>query len=334
MNASRRRFLSIVGGATAGLCIGSTARSARAGAALAWQTVRRTTRALGANVSITAMHADAVAADRAITAAFAELERVEAVMSLYRPDSQLCRLNRDGVLNRPDEHLLAVLRHAAALSRQTAGAFDVTVQPLWQAYAVAQKAGTLPSPQQLADARAKVDYRRVVIEPHRVRLLDGARITLNGIAQGFAADRVGAALREHGVAHALIDTGELGAVGGKAGGEAWTVGVQHPRRPDAYISLAKLAGRHLATSGDYATAFTPDLRHHHLLDPRTGESARHFASVSIVANTGIEADALSTAVFILGAEAGRELIEATPGADAMLCLHDGQVLTTAGFPLA
>jgi thiamine biosynthesis lipoprotein len=302
-----------------------------------WLTVQRTTRALGTDVSITAMHRDAAAAERAITAAFAELEHVESLMSLYRPQSQLSRLNRDGILLDAHPHLLNVLRHAAEVSRQTRGAFDVTVQPLWAVYADAQKAGTLPVATDVAAARQKVDYRRVRIEGdgERVRLLgDGAAITLNGIAQGFAADRVARTLREHGIEHALIDTGEVGALGSRSDGEAWTIGIQHPRRTDAYLSLAKLAGRHLATSGDYATTFSSDYRHHHLFDPHTGGSAGHFASVSIAAPSGMQADALSTAIFVLGPERGREMIDTMPGVDAMLVLRDGDIYTTPGFPLA
>lgn len=332
MRPSRRRFLSIVAAAAAG-GVGWPAKSSSA--QQPGQTVKRTGRALGTNVAITAMHADGATAERAIAAAFAELELVESLMSIYRPQSQLIRLNREGVLHDPHPHLLAVLRHAAETSRQTGGAFDVTVQPLWAAYADARQAGTLPTAEALAAARLKVDYRRVRIEDGCVRLLgEGTAITLNGIAQGFAADRVTQTLADHGITHALIDTGEVGALGSRADGEPWTIGIQHPRRPDAYLSLAKLAGRHLATSGDYATTFSSDYRHHHLFDPRTGDSARHFASVSIAAPTGMQADALSTAVFVLGPDRGRELIEATPGADAMLVLRDGTVYTTAGFPLA
>ena len=155
---------------------------------------------------------------------------------------------------------------------------------------------------------------------------------MNGIAQGYAADRAAAALNRHGIRHALINTGEVNALGRKSNDTAWTVGIQHPRREDAYISLARLAGRCLATSGDYATTFSSDFQHHHLFDPRSGRSPTHVSSVSIAAPSALQADALSTAVFVLGPERGLELVQAFRGADALLVKKDGSALATNGFP--
>ncbi len=110
------------------------------------------------------------------------------------------------------------------------------------------------------------------------------------------------------------------------------MGIQHPRIEDAYISVAKLDGRCLATSGDYATSFSPDHRDNHIFDPRTGKSPTELASVSVLAESGLVADGLSTALFVLGPEQGLRLIEATPGADALFVLKDGRTLATRGFP--
>ena len=136
----------------------------------------------------------------------------------------------------------------------------------------------------------------------------------------------------HGIRHALVNTGELASEGQKAGGEPWTVGIQHPRREDAYVWLAKLRGRCLATSGDYATHFSDDYRYNHLFDPSTGRSPEFFASVSIAAPTATLADALSTAVFVLGAEQGLKLVRAMPGVDALFVFKSGRVFATEGFP--
>ena len=129
-----------------------------------------------------------------------------------------------------------------------------------------------------------------------------------------------------------MDAGEIHPLGEKAGGEPWRAGIQHPREPDAYAALVRLDGRALSTSGDYATAFSPDRRHHHILDPHTGASPGTFSSVSVLAPTAMEADALSTALFVLGPARGLALIEATPRADALFILKDGRTLTTRGFP--
>ncbi|MCA9176947.1 MAG: FAD:protein FMN transferase, partial [Planctomycetales bacterium] len=263
--------------------------------------------------------------------AFALLDELENQLSLYRPESDLSRLNRTGALDSAGRHLLAVLGESARMSRATQGAFDVTIQPLWRAYA---DQPTLPTAELLAAARAKVDYRRVQVTGRSVRLAPGAEVTLNGIAQGYALDRVRELLRSRGVINALIDTGELGALGVKDG-SPWRTGIQHPVVEDALAAVTPMDHRCIATSGDYATTFTADRRLHHLLDPRTGVSPPELSSVTVVAPTGVLADALSTAVFVLGPERGLKLVSATPDADAMLIAkQDAKVWTTAGFPRA
>jgi thiamine biosynthesis lipoprotein len=283
---------------------------------------------------MTVWHEDHAVAETALDAAFTELDRIENVMSLYRPQSELNRLNRDHVLAAPHPHLVSLLNYAAELSAQSAGAFDVTVQPLWNVYRSAHHRGQLPDENDVREARALVDWRRVHVTPERISLSgDGAAVTLNGIAQGFAVDAAMAALKSAGVAHALLDTGEMGALGARPDGAAWRVGIQHPRRPDAFVSLAQLHDRCLATSGDYETHFSHDLVHHHVFDPRTGHSPTELASVSVAAPTAMAADALSTAVFVLGVRDGTDLMRRTPGADALLIHKDGRIITTEGFPL-
>lgn len=322
---SRRRFLFLMGGA------GGLAGLGFIPARL--KKVERTSRALGAGISITALHEDRGEAERALDDAFGELDRIEEAMSLYRPHSQLCRLNRDGVLDHPDPYLVGVLRAAGAVSARSGGAFDATVQPLWSLYAEARKAGRLPAPAAIGEARRLVDWRKVEVSDDRIRFHgEGMAVTLNGIAQGFAADRVRAALQARGVRHALVDAGEFGSLGRNADGKPWTVGIQHPRRPDAYVALATLDGRFLSTSGDYATKFSDDFRHHHIFDPRTGLSPVEFSSATVLARTGMEADALTKVLFVQGLEKGMDHLRSVPGADALCVLKDGRVRTTDGFP--
>jgi thiamine biosynthesis lipoprotein len=295
--------------------------------------VTRQAQALGTRVSLTVRHRQVDAAERAIEAAFAELALVERLMSIYQPESQLSRLNRQGELAQPHPQLVAVLAAAAQLSAASGGAFDVTVQPLWEAFSAAQKASRLPTEAEIAAARARVDWRGMQISHDHLQLRPGMRITLNGIAQGFAADRLSAALRSHGVEHALIDAGELSAVGRSPREGAWRVGIQHPRHKDAYIALADLDGRALATSGDYATKFSADGHYNHIVDPRSGCSPTEVASVSVVAPTATEADALSTAMFVLGPDAGLALAARRRSVDVFIVLKSGETIAAGGFPL-
>lgn len=295
--------------------------------------VERSSHALGSAVRFTVLHPDAAAADKAISAALAELDLIEDLMSLYRPGSQLCRLNRAGALDEPHPYLVEVLQAAQAMSDRTEGAFDVTVQPLWDAYLQAAQENRLPADTAIEAAHQLVDWWQLSVGASQIRLLrPGAAVTLNGIAQGFAADRAQAVLRQHGIEHALVDAGELAPLGQKPRDQAWTAAIQHPREPDAYIALARLDGRCLATSGDYASSFGSDRRDHHIFDPRTGRSPTELASVSIAAPSAMLADALSTAVFVLGPERGLQLIERYQNTDALLVHKDGRVVSTEGFP--
>lgn len=302
-------------------------------AAAGLRKVSRSSHALGTTVRITAYHADRRVATEALDAAFERLDAVENVMSLYRPDSQICRLNREGVLNDADPALLEVLDTANRLSARTEGAFDITVQPLYEVYAAHAKAGSIPDGKALRDACSKVGWRRVRVAAPEVRLDGGGtRITLNGIAQGYAADAVGEVLARSGITHAFIDTGEIGTIGRPVNRDHWNVGIKHPRRESGFLGVARLEGRCLATSGDYESRFDEAFRHHHILHPRTGRSPSELSSVSVAAKTAMEADALSTAVFLLGLKEGWKFIEATPGVDALFVDKAGRITPTSGFP--
>jgi len=333
MSFSRRRFLSLALGAGGVAALGSTGVTRWADGPHRIRAVR-SGYALGTHVSMELYHADEVRAERALDAAFAELDRVENILSLYRPGSQLCRLNRDGIVHNPHPYLFEVLTCAQNISTRSDGAFDVTVQPLWQLYSAAKKNGVLPDEREIATARGKVNYRKLDVSVRCVRFAEpGMSATLNGIAQGYAADRVAAVLQEHGVVHALVNTGEIGAIGNKPSAEPWTVGIQDPRNADAFAALANLDSLFLSTSGDYNTTFTPDRAYNHIFDPRTGVSPRHFSSVTVVARSGMLADAHSTSLFVLGAERGARLVAQTPGVSAYFIDKQDHASKTAGFPL-
>ena len=295
--------------------------------------VSRSSRAMGSQVHCTVYAASRAQGEEAIDAAFAAIERVESVMSLYRSDSQLCRLNRSGTLSRPDPELLDVLQLAAEISRRSDGAFDISVQPLWELHARHARLGSQPSPQEIKAACQYVNWQAVHIEEEGIWLEGGAQITLNGIAQGHAADAACRALRAHGIRHAILDAGEICPLGKHVERDHWQVGIKHPRQPGGLLGLAQLDGRCMATSGDYETTFTGDHSSHHLFDPRTGRSALACASVSVMAPAAAQADALSTACFVLGLERGMELIRATPQADALFVARDGQLTRSENFPI-
>ncbi len=343
---SRRGFLLTVGGGAMALGLGLRSRlEAAADASLAngsgptgglieaMVTSHRTGQALGSQITMVALHRDLVVGERALDAAFAELARVERVMSIYLPGSEVSRLNSAGVLEDPDPYLVDILGHAAEMSARSGGAFDITVQPLWELYAAAQRVGGLPTATAIDETRERVDWRGVDYSPTEVRLRNPRMgITLNGIAQGFAADRAMEALKRHGIEHALVNAGEVSALGRKDGGIPWVVGVQHPRKADAYFGLVALDGRCMSTSGDYETSFSADLGSNHIFDPSTGRSPESLSSVTVVAPDAVTADALSTAIFTMGPERGLELAGTMPKTDVFLVTKDQQTLATRSFP--
>lgn len=327
---TRRQFLVAIGATGASAALARVFVDGSVGRPAGRIEARRTGTAMGSEVSIVVGHESERVAEAALDAAFAELEQVEAIMSLYREESQIRRLNRDGWLAEPHPYLVEVLEVAGRTSRASGGAFDVTVQPLWEAHAEARRTGAGSPDGPIAAAGRRVDWRKLSVSADRIELAGpDMAITLNGIAQGYAADRVVAVLRSRGIRHALVDAGEFGAIGNRTDGDPWRIGVQHPRRTEDLLARIALDGRFVATSGDYA-AGAPE----HIYDPRRGAVSRRFQSVTIVARRGVEADALSTAVFVLGPEEGLALVESVPEADALVVTEDGRTLATGGFPLS
>lgn len=238
--------------------------------------------ALGAKVTLRLEHPDA---PRLASLAMAEIRRLEQVFSLYLPDSALVRLNRDGRLAEPPFELLECLALAGSVHAASEGRFDPTVQPLWQAEALAREAGVPLSDADRAKAQALIGWASVRLEPEAITLNPGMELTLNGIAQGYVADRVAALLAGHGLTRALIDTGEMVAL---PDGD-W------PVQLEAGGNLA-LRNRALATSAPLGMTFGGDGVTSHILDPRTARPVLStWRVVSVSAPSAALADALSTA---------------------------------------
>ena len=274
--------------------------------ALHWQ--RRTLLGFGTTLSLHAAHEDERTLERALDAALALLRRIEAQMSLFEPASALSVLNRERVLRAPPAELLQVLRIAQAVSRASGGAFDATVQPLWQAFEAAHRESRLPDARAVAAARARVDWRALQVAPDALRLLrPGMDVTLNGIAQGYTADRVRGVLVQHGIRHALVDAGEFAPLGDNPRLEPWTLGIADPRDEQALLARLFSDGRCVATSADNQTSFSADRRHHHIFDPHTGYSPPALAAVTVVAPSGALADALTKVMFVAGPQRVAEL---------------------------
>lgn len=324
----RRRMLTVLAGVAAAAFLPGAA-AARSTRRWVWRGT-----ALGAPATLILEHPDRGEAETAIAACLAEVERLEAEFSLYRPGSALSRLNRDGVLPHPSLDMLALMETAQELAAASGGAFDVTVQPLWRLYAehFAGRPGDPDGPPDAAIARAlaRVDYRRLSVAPARIEMPAGMSVTMNGIAQGYVTDRVADLLRARGWANVMIDLGEIRALGTRADGLPWTVAPDRPPGWREALPALALRDRAVATSAAAGTSFEPSGRHHHLFDPRTGRSARGCAQVTVIADRAAVADGLSTALFVLAREEREGLLRRFPGAECLVAGADGSLARLSG----
>lgn len=289
---SRRRFLTIAAAATA-IPSMSTAVTAR------WRGI-----ALGAAASMRIEGLDQAGAPHLFAEVETELARLENIFSLYRPTSEISRLNRDGYLDLPSADLLDVLSLSRSIHVATDGAFDPTVQPLWQA--LAQGAGQA----ELRRAKAHVSFGHVKFDPERVAFSrPGGAITLNGIAQGAITDRIAALLRARGLKNVLIDMGEIAAIGPRQDGAAWRTGIAD--HTGKVLHEIRLADRAVATSSAQGTMITGT--HGHIVNPKTAAPGTPL-TVSVSASGAAVADGLSTALCLIPEEDSQRLVSRFPGA--------------------
>jgi thiamine biosynthesis lipoprotein len=265
------------------------------------------------------------------TDAFAELEAVDREMVRERA-SPLAELNANGG-GLVEEATGEVLAAALAWSRRTQGAFDPTTAALLDLWDILSGSHPPPTAGELASARERVGWQRVGLSADRRRVeLGGTTLDLGGIAKGYAIDRAAQVLRNSGAADYLINAGGDLYLAGSKGGEPWRVGIQHPRRPEELLRVVAPVEGALVTSGDYERSYTWEGELvHHILDPRTGEPARGCQSVTVWAATAMDADALATAVFVLGPQAGLELVEQESAAEALVVAASGEILESSGF---
>lgn len=220
----------------------------------------------------------------------------------------------------------ALLRLAVEIGEQSGGAFDITIAPVSVLWNFTADHPSVPDRDALLSAASRVDYRNITIDGNTVTLNNGAEIDLGGIAKGYIADRVAAYLRERGVTSACINLGgNVVTIGAKPDGSLWTIGVRDPNgTPEQSEEVLKLSDAAVVTSGTYERFFELDgVRYHHILDPKSGMPVSNgLASVTIVGTRSDLCDALSTACFVLGEEAGRALLERY-GVQAIFLYEDG-----------
>jgi thiamine biosynthesis lipoprotein len=325
---TRRRALSIVA-AAAGLPL--MIAGVRATAAKAKES-RWTGEVLGAPSELVLWHTDPAFAQRTILKARSEIARLERVFSLYREDSEISRLNQSGRLIKPSSELRRLVDQSLRLSALSGGAFDISVQPLWQLYEAHFWSRTEVHPDLAARARdvaqTLVDFRQIdngsgaiaFARPHM-------SISLNSIAQGYITDAIADLVRNEGFDSAVVDLGEFRTLGRHPDGRPWRLGIRNGRSLSGVDRVLELDDTALAVSGGYGTTFDSSGRFHHIFDPRTGESANSLVDVAVIGPNATIANGLATAICAGGEAIAPALLASYPKMRAILTRPDGTVTT-------
>lgn len=280
--------------------------------------------------------------ERIVEAAFAEIERLEGILSGWVSTSDISRIN-DAAGGNPisvSPETWQVILSTQEFSRLTEGAFDITIGAVMRLWDFQSTEAHVPDETAIQTSLRLVGPQQVLLDSVNVKIglrKRGAAIDLGGAAKGYAVDKAIAVLKEWGVKAAMVDAGgDIGLLGRKSRDETWKIGIRHPRLPGEIIEVLEVDSGAVATSGDYERFFLQNnIRYHHILEPYTGMPARGAVSVTILANTALEADILATAVFVLGPEKGMALIEQLGGVEGIIYAEspDGlRRLASSGCP--
>jgi thiamine biosynthesis lipoprotein len=322
-------------------------------------TVKQTSLLMGTVVEITVQHENPAIARKIINEAFAEGTRLQNLLSIYEKNSEVSMINRKAGIEevKVSEEVFSLIEDAHSYSELTGGAFDITVGPLlelwgftpsdaWkkstrgssqnridnlpEAILERDKERRMPDKSKLEKALSLVDYRDVRLSRSKstVKLAkQGMKIDMGAIAKGYIVDRMVTVLEAGGIRRTLVNAGgDMYALAAPLGQKSWRVGIRDPRRSNAVIEVIEISNEAAATSGDYEKFFVIDgKRFSHIIDPRTGYPASGLASVTVIAKTAAEADALSTALFVMGEKEGRKLIKKMSGVRAIFLFRESSL---------
>jgi thiamine biosynthesis lipoprotein len=302
------------------------------------QRVFETRLAMGTIVSITAIHPSRLQAQAAIGATYDEISRLTRLLNRFDRSTPVALLNRQGWLDDAPAELRQVVGRALSHFWLSGGAFDISIQPVVDLFRLMHAAGrSLPPPvAALREALCLVDARDIILDRRRLRFArPGMGITLDGIAKGYVVDRASAVLSRHGIRNHLVNAGgDIRARGRGRDQRPWRVAVQDPRKAGAPPSIFELTDGAVATSGNYEVYYDREQLFHHIANPVTGLCPDAVASVSVLARTAMDADALSTAVFLMDPGAGTRFIDSLPGCECLMLTRDGTPVLSRGWPSA
>jgi thiamine biosynthesis lipoprotein len=286
---------------------------------------------MGTIIEITLQNPDPELSSRAIKQAFEEINRIESIMSLYKSDSELSRINQIAhkeqvKISQEMTELLLISQNAWQL---TSGGFDPTASPIIKLWGFYKNEGKVPEEREIKEKLKLVGFKNIVFDKSRreIKFLSpGIKLDSNAIAKGYAVDQAVRVLKGIGIQRALINAGgDIYALGGKKPQEHWTIGIRNPMQKDKVFASIELSNRAIVTSGNYEKFFTIDDKQYcHIIDARTGYPVQNILSVTVLAPEVALADALATGIFVLGKEKGLELLNSLENIDGVIITLDGE----------
>jgi len=263
-------------------------------------------------------------AQQAITLAFDEISRIEKLMSPYKEESDVYKIN-NGVANtgiKISDETFALIEMSQELSEKSQGAFDITFVPLGTLYNYKNSNFVPPSSDDIKKVKHLINYENLILDNEKhevVKKYDDVKIGLGAIAKGYAITQAVSVLRKNGIKSAIVESGGDLQVIGTNSGRAWNTGLMHPRKNEILMSVSLKNNESIATSGDYERYVEYNgRRYHHILNPQTGEPAETFASVSVITNDAALADAYSTAIFVMGLDNALKFLKTENNVSAIM----------------
>jgi len=286
-------------------------------------------------VTIEVIDTNSTHAIKAINNAFEKVYYVDSTMDYFDNTTELSKLNSNSQLLNASNDLTYVINKSIYYHHITDGAFDVTVLPLlelWKSKFAPGGTQQPPTEDELAVTLKLVNASNITIVENNISMQEGMKITLGGIAKGYALDLAVDSLRKDGISSGFVDAGGNGLyIGHKPDGTSWKVGLQNPDMKGQAITIIEVTDLAVATSGNYERYFSEEAKVSHIVDPRTGYPSQNLISATVIAPTGIDSDALSTSVFVLGEKEGLELIEKIEGVECLLITNDKRIVKSSGF---
>jgi thiamine biosynthesis lipoprotein len=300
--------------------------------------VSETRMAMGTFVTMTLMHTSQDEAEEAIDRVVEEIDRLVGLMDRFNESTPVARLNREGVIKDAPPELIEVISRALYHHQLTGGSFDISVKPVVDLFEekMGHRKEVLSTERELKVALALIDSHQIELEGRSVRFKKpGMGITLDGIAKGYAVDRASEMMADLGIKNHLINAGgDIRTMGSKESQKPWTVAIQDPQKGKDYPDIVHMNDGAIATSGDYENFYDRERRFHHIVNPKTGLSPEQTSSVSVMGSKAMDADALATAVLVMGPDQGIRFIDSLPQYESLIITKDGSQLKSKGWKSA